>query len=883
MRLPTESQWARYSALCARLAPLAAPERAAVLEALRAAGAEEPQVLSLVAVHCALPPDPDRLRHGERLGPCTLEEPLGAGGMGIVYRAQQHLGPARRPVAVKLIHPALLQLAREEVVARFLTELHTLVTLQHEGIARIYDGGMYEDPHSHEQMPYLVMELVRGGLPLTTYASDYALSWQERLPLFLRVCRAMQYAHEHRVVHRDLKPANILVDHEGRPFVIDFGLAQVCDALLPGAHLAASGTPAYMSPEQISEAFGPVSDKSDVYALGLILYELLTAQLPYTLPHHGTVEQVRQVITETAPLPLSQYDQAYCGELEALVAATLAKRPAERPSVAALRSHLERYLQKLPPETNRPTTLRSPQSTHAQPETYLLDTALPTAGHGQPPPPRRWPDGSLGQKRLVVGAALLLLLAGATATLFWPRPLLPVRPVPPPELVPAVSLAALASQALAQEDWSQAEVLLQRLVQQTEPQIQSQGYAGLAAAALARGEAQQALDLAAQAEALDAEIAYSHVIRGHILWEQGKLGAARLAYRTATARANTFPWQQAMAANRLGRIYAAEGFLGTALQYYDRAINLSPQLATVYINKAQVLEQMDRRPEAVELYRQAAQMDADSPLAAVLLRRAERQQQLAQDGQQQAALAQQVATLLRTHAEGRPPENPGDDWTSAPLTLAVLGVQRQGALAPQAGAEEFLSYSLAQACEDSGRIRLIEPALLEMLLVELQRSAADLADLQIAVQVGNILAARLIATGTITRSRTMETLSVSLVETATDAVRAGAEVSGTPDTFAGMVAQLVHTLLQQVRQVYPLQGRIVHINSQGVMLNIGTDHGVTPGLRLQVLGDADPESTGSPMALIEVTTTAARRSQARIVAHSAAVQPGRKVQEVRQP
>ena len=680
MRLPTESQWARYSALCARLAPLATPERAAVLEALRTAGEEEPQVLSLVAVHCALPPDPDRLRSGERLGPCTLEEPLGAGGMGVVYRAQQHLGPAQRPVAVKLIHPALLRLAREEVVARFLTELHTLVTLQHEGIARIYDGGMYEDPHTHEQMPYLVMELVRGGLPLTTYASDYALAWQERLPLFLRVCRAMQYAHEHRVVHRDLKPANILVDHEGHPYVIDFGLAQVCDALLPGAHLAASGTPAYMSPEQIADTFGPVSDKSDVYALGLILYELLTAQLPYTLPRHGTVEQLRQVITEAAPLPLSQYDQAYGGELDALVAAALAKRPADRPSVAALRSRLERYLHKLPSEINSPTTLSPPQGMHSQPEKFLLDTvqntvagqlaqvlhntALTTlprdttppqaAVHGLPTPPRRWPGSALVQKHLVIGTGLLLLLAGTTATLLRQKPLLPVTAVSQPGLVPVASVPALASQALAQGDWSQAEVLLQRLVQQTEPQVQSQGYAGLAAAAFARGKAQQALVLVAQAEALDPEIAYSHVIRGHILWDQGKIGAARLAYRTATEKSNAFPWQQAIAAHRLGRIYAAEGFPGTALQYYDRAINLAPQMATVYINKAQVLEQVGRRPEAIELYRQASQMDSDNRLAAVLLRQAEQQQQLAQDGQQQAALAQRLAACYASTPRAGP-------------------------------------------------------------------------------------------------------------------------------------------------------------------------------------------------------------------------------------
>src|SRR5262245_29473816 len=293
MTLPTESQWARFSALCARLRPLPPSERAGALQPLRTAGAEDPQVLSLVARHLALPPDPDRSRTGERVGNCILEEPLGLGGMGMVYRAQQHLGEATRPVAVKLIHPALLGAAREEALTRFQAELRILVTLQHTHIARIYEGGIYEDPHTHERIPYLAMELVHGGLPLTTYAKDCALAWPERLAVFGDVCRAVQYAHEHRIVHRDLKPANLLVNHEGHAFVIDFGLAHICDGLLPGAHRAASGTPAYMSPEQVDDTFGAVSEKTDVYALGLILYELLTGQHPYMLPRDGSWEQLR--------------------------------------------------------------------------------------------------------------------------------------------------------------------------------------------------------------------------------------------------------------------------------------------------------------------------------------------------------------------------------------------------------------------------------------------------------------------------------------------------------------------------------------------------------------------------------------------------------------
>jgi TOMM system kinase/cyclase fusion protein len=365
MSLPTDSQWARYSVLCAQLRPLAPAARQAQLAAWQAAGGEDPQVLSLVALHYTLPPDPERDRTGERLGAFTLEELLGAGGMGIVYRAQQHFGRGTRPVAVKLIHPALLRTAQEEALERFQQEIGLLVQLEHEGIARIYDGGIGADPHTHEPVPYIAMELVRDGLPLTTYAQAYALTWPERLALFLRVCRAVQYAHEHRVIHRDLKPGNILVDSEGRPVVLDFGLAQTWDAILPGTHLAVSGTPAYMSPEQVSVAWGAISNKSDVYALGLMLYELLTGQHPYAQLCDGSVPRLRQVHTEVTLPPLCQYSTAYGEELEAVLAAALAKRPAERLSVAVLRSRLERYLQQLPLDRDRPRrgTRRKPRHT----------------------------------------------------------------------------------------------------------------------------------------------------------------------------------------------------------------------------------------------------------------------------------------------------------------------------------------------------------------------------------------------------------------------------------------------------------------------------------------------------------------------------------------
>jgi formylglycine-generating enzyme required for sulfatase activity/serine/threonine protein kinase len=392
---------------------LSASEREAALQVLQATGEADSQVLSLVAVHFALPPDPVRSYTGERLGNFTLEEPLGAGGMGVVYRAQQHIGPARRPVAVKLIQPALLLTAEEESVDRFLTELHTLVTLHHENIAQIYDGGIYEDPHTHERIPYMAMELVRGGQALTAYARSHALSVPERLELFLRVCRAVQYAHEHRVVHRDLKPTNLLVDNDGRPFVIDFGLAQICDAMLPGAHLAASGTPAYMSPEQLSDRFGPISEKSDTYALGLVLYELLTEQLPYRVTPEMSFEELHQVITEAMPAPLHQFGAEYGGELATIVDLALAKSSATRISVVVLRSRLERYLEQ---------QLAKPAHAHSRSVSVLH--AEPERWDGQKGPPLSYQSVSALDMRppsMTPAAGLRLLRQGVAR--YW-RPLL---------------------------------------------------------------------------------------------------------------------------------------------------------------------------------------------------------------------------------------------------------------------------------------------------------------------------------------------------------------------------------------------------------------------------------------------------------------------------
>jgi len=215
--------------------------------------------------------------------------------MGVVYLATQDR-PLERTVALKLIHPNLILTGQRDAAERFQAEIKQLAKFEREGIARIYTAGIYTEPNTGETMPFFTMELVRGGVPITVYAKEHTLTVPDRLRLFLRVCEAVGAAHQQLVIHRDLKPTNILVDQDGRPFVLDFGLAQICDSSRHHGGEGIAGTPPYMSPEQVSDAFGPLEATSDVYTLGFILYELLAERRPLEVPPNASWTALQQEI-----------------------------------------------------------------------------------------------------------------------------------------------------------------------------------------------------------------------------------------------------------------------------------------------------------------------------------------------------------------------------------------------------------------------------------------------------------------------------------------------------------------------------------------------------------------------------------------------------------
>jgi tetratricopeptide (TPR) repeat protein len=268
---------------------------------------------------------------------------VGEGGMGSVYEAEQE--QPRRIVALKVIRPGL---AGPDLLWRFRQESQALARLQHPGIAQIYEAGA-EDSGAGLQ-PFSAMEFIRGR-PLLRYAEEHRLNTRQRLELMAKVCEAVHHAHQRGLIHRDLKPGNILVDEAGQPKILDFGVARVTDSDIEATQQTdvgqLVGTLAYMSPEQVLADPLALDTRSDVYALGVILYQLLAGRLPYHIS--PKVHEAVRAIQEDDPAPLSSINRSYRGDVETIVAKALEKDKVRRyASAADLAGDIRRYLQDEP-------------------------------------------------------------------------------------------------------------------------------------------------------------------------------------------------------------------------------------------------------------------------------------------------------------------------------------------------------------------------------------------------------------------------------------------------------------------------------------------------------------------------------------------------------
>src|SRR5438034_827568 len=306
----------------------------------------------------------------DRIGCYKLREKVGEGGCGVVYVAEQE-EPIRRRVALKVIK---LGMDTKQVIARFEAERQALAMMDHPNIAKVLDAGTMENGR-----PYFVMELVR-GIKITDYCDQNHLDTKQRLGLFIQVCNAVQHAHQKGIIHRDLKPSNILVTlHDGVPVpkVIDFGIAKATEGRLTSLTVYTElrqfiGTPAYMSPEQAEMSGLDIDTRSDTYALGVLLYELLTGKTPFDAKEllAAGLDQMRRIIREKEPVrPSTRLSTMLEGELRL----TAKQRQCDAPRlIALLRGDLDWIVMKTL-EKDRTRRYETANGLGTDVQRYLLD------------------------------------------------------------------------------------------------------------------------------------------------------------------------------------------------------------------------------------------------------------------------------------------------------------------------------------------------------------------------------------------------------------------------------------------------------------------------------------------------------------------------------
>jgi serine/threonine protein kinase/tetratricopeptide (TPR) repeat protein len=545
---------------------------------------------------------------GTHIGPYKLVQRIGEGGMGAVYLAEQEL-PVHRHVALKIIKPGM---DSEQVIARFEAERQALAMMDHPNIARVFDAGTTDSGR-----PYFVMELVRGA-PLLQYCDDSQLTPRERLELFVPICQAIQHAHQKGVIHRDIKPSNVLValyDGKPAPKVIDFGIAKATDQRLTEYTMYTQdgsivGTLEYMSPEQAELSAQGVDTRSDIYSLGVLLYELLTGSTPLErerLREAGYAEILRRIKDEEPPRPSTRLGAAKA--TLGTIAANRRTEPARLPQI--VRGELDWIVMKAL-EKDRARRYETASGLAHDVQHYLdgeaVDACPPSAGYRLRKFARKY------RAALVIASAFAALLVLGAALSTWQ--------------------AIVATQARDRADREARRALV------AEERSREERDRAVAAGAQARGAEAKAKSEGEKASRSAAE-AYAVLgfFKDHVLaaarpeGQEGGLGkdvTLRAAVSAAEPKiAKAFqdqPIVEAYIRDSLGMTYRYLGDLALSVQQLERALELRtaalgpehPDTLSTQNNLALAYQASGRSDRAIALFErtlavESARLGADHP------------------------------------------------------------------------------------------------------------------------------------------------------------------------------------------------------------------------------------------------------------------------------
>jgi CHAT domain-containing protein/Flp pilus assembly protein TadD len=418
------------------------------------------------------------------------------------------------------------------------------------------------------------------------------------------------------------------------------------------------------------------------------------------------------------------------------------------------------------------------------------------------------------------------------------------------------------------------------------PKEDARRYEGLAAVFMKLGDSEKALDLSKKALEIAPQNTYAHVIIGNLSFMQGKLSDAEKEYEMAARQTKTVDWQKAEALNGLGRIFSSKGDLDKAIQCYGEAAALNPDSATIHTNHGMTMQKLGNFSEAITAYRKAASLDPNDPFAASIIADAEQKEKLAADKDRRERIDKLIVELVE-NSKNKPtiPLDEQESWTSTPLTISFLDFQQKGMPSMREGEDEFLLLKINSLLQENGRIKVVEREMLDKLLEELRLSSSELVNPQMALKVGRILAARIIATGAMMRYNNKTQINFRLTDTETTALKGAVLV--TSEDLNKLAEDSAHQIIEKITSAYPIRGKIAVLEGKQVVVNIGANNGLSKGMEFTVLEDqalAQEKHTivrHRKVGMIQITSMEKNIAYASILEQSQGFKEGMKIEELR--